>query len=138
LYGHGGDDILAISEAGGILDGGSGNDTLKFNGFKILPDIGHPQQALIGIKVNLSTGIIGNDGFGGTGTVSNIENVIGTELSDIIIGDSSANTLTGLGGNDIFTGGLGDDTLDGGDGADIAVFSGYARITQSLQMQILR
>ncbi|MXP38279.1 Ig-like domain-containing protein, partial [Erythrobacter ramosus] len=64
------------------------------------------------------------------GTV--IENAIGGDRDDQIIGNSVANSLVGNGGNDnlfggggddVLSGGTGDDVLDGGPGNDTAVFN---------------
>lgn len=62
-----------------------------------------------------------------TDTLTNIENVIGSNDADLLIGDGESNTLQGLdgydalqggGGNDTLEGGAGDDTLQGGGGND--------------------
>ena len=84
-----------------------------------------------GIVADLSAGAIGSgtvqDGWGGTDTLVNIENIRGSEFSDIIIGDDGDNelrgqhgndTLEGRGGNDTLRGAEDNDTLDGGDGND--------------------
>ncbi len=47
-----------------------------------------------------------------------IENVIGTEYSDAIFGNASANVLEGRGGDDTINGRQGSDKLDGGAGND--------------------
>jgi len=60
-----------------------------------------------------------------------MENLIGSEFSDLLAGTDAANRLTGLAGadqlyaaagSDTLSGGLGNDTLNGGAGADIFVF----------------
>ena len=68
-----------------------------------------------GVNVNLATGTA-SDGYGGTDTLRNIEDVRGSrDFSDILTGNAGNNRLAGLGGND---------TLDGGAGTDTAVFTG--------------
>lgn len=61
--------------------------------------------------------------FGDTPTIlvkaRGIENVVGTQFDDVIIGDGNANTLDGLTGNDLLKGGKGDDTLAGSGGDDV-------------------
>ena len=42
-----------------------------------------------------------------------------TANGDLVVGDTNANTLDGLGGDDVLSGGTGTDTLRGGDGDDI-------------------
>ncbi|QHU99093.1 beta strand repeat-containing protein [Synechocystis sp. CACIAM 05] len=68
------------------------------------------------VNVNLSTGsvTVGGDSF----TVTNFDDVIGTDFNDTIIGDGQANILIGGLGNDSLNGGAGADTLNGGDGTD--------------------
>lgn len=79
-----------------------------------------------GVVVNLKKGTA-TDGFGGTDTLKNIEDVTGTDYKDKITGDSGKNVLTGLDGNDKLFGlgskdklfgGAGKDKLDGGKGND--------------------
>ncbi len=53
-----------------------------------------------------------------TGHLANIENVLGTNGTDVITGDANSNFLDGYTGNDTLGGGAGDDVLRGGAGAD--------------------
>ncbi len=64
------------------------------------------------------------DSWGGTDTLTNIENVEGTEFADFILGSAGANQLDGYLGDDTLNGGDGDDTLIGNDGSDTFVFAG--------------
>jgi hypothetical protein len=54
--------------------------------------------------------------------VQNFSNVIGSQVADIIKGNSGNNNLRGEGGNDTLTGGAGSDTLNGGTGTDTASY----------------
>ncbi|MDG2355914.1 MAG: hypothetical protein P8L82_07840 [Paracoccaceae bacterium] len=98
------------------LNGGDGNDTVSFRqSWEAVKDTG--------VTFNLDT------------HSSNFENIIGSNYSDNLTGNSSANVITGdnrehnygegddivkgLGGNDTLEGNGGDDQLDGGTGADI-------------------
>ena len=68
--------------------------------------------------VDLSVGIA-QDGFGGTDTLVNIEQVRGSEFGDdTLIGDAGNNRLEGRDGNDTLIGGEGFDDLRGGSGDD--------------------
>ncbi|MBV7543593.1 M10 family metallopeptidase [Acidovorax sp. sic0104] len=60
-----------------------------------------------------------------------IENATGTAYSDLIYGNSVANTLVGGSGNDTIEGGLGNDTIEGGLGTDTIILAG-ARGTYSV------
>ncbi len=84
-----------------------------------------------GIVADLSAGAVGEgtvqDGFGGTDTLVNIEQIRGSEFDDTIIGDDGDNnlrgqhgndTIDGRGGNDQIIGAEDNDTLIGGAGDD--------------------
>jgi len=113
LLGLGGNDSLYGSVGNDRYDGGSGIDTLFYAdefSDKTLPG---------GVTVNLATG---KGGGAATGhTFVGIENVVGTETKDQIVGNAAANKLNGLYGNDTLTGGGGKDlfVFIGGGGRDI-------------------
>jgi Ca2+-binding RTX toxin-like protein len=123
--GNTGNNVLTGNSANNTLNGGDGNDTL--NG-------GAGNDSLIGgngndyayyysstgsVTVNLATGTA-SDGLGGTDTLSQIENVQGSNTAgDNLTGDANNNTFYGYGGNDILNGGDGNDTLIGGTGNDL-------------------
>src|SRR5262249_47436777 len=65
-------------------------------------------------------------------TLISIENVIGTNGPDLIVGNEMDNTLDGRNGNDILDGGLGNDTLIGGPGTDTALFASHDALTGEL------
>lgn len=108
LDGGAGDDVLNGGEGNDTLNGGVGNDTL--NGASGADAVSFV-NAGSGIVVDLSTGTVSNDGDGGNDTLSNIENVNGSEYSDTITGDSGVNVLFGDNGIDTLTGGAGVDTF---------------------------
>ncbi len=54
----------------------------------------------------------------GTDTVTNIENLTGSNLNDTLTGNTAANFLNGGAGNDILAAGAGNDALIGGVGSD--------------------
>ena len=56
----------------------------------------------------------GCGGAAGVDVLSNLENAIGGDGDDVIVGSS----LTGQAGNNLLDGGAGNDSLDGGDGSD--------------------
>jgi len=104
--GEGDDEIVGGDGAGDdIYIGGSGIDTVIYT------------SAISTITVNLANGTasgvdIDND------TLSGIENIVGGQAGDILIGDANANVIDGFTGDDILDGGLGNDTLLGGAGND--------------------
>jgi len=116
LNGNGGDDVLEGGNHTDRLDGGDGNDSASY--------------ATAAARVFVSLGITGaqSTSGGGTDTLANIENLIGSAFDDRLTGAANANSLTGgggfdtlsgLGGNDMLSGGDGDDVLIGGDGDDV-------------------
>jgi Ca2+-binding RTX toxin-like protein len=115
LNGGGGNDTIRGGRGDDTIDGGTGNNTVDY-----LLDMS--DGAIHGIVADLSEGSI-LDGYGDTDTVFNIQNVIGTDFSDLIVGDTNQNILNGAGGDDILDGFGGSDTLTGGSGNDIFVFS---------------
>ncbi|MEN0000644.1 MAG: hypothetical protein AAF940_07155, partial [Pseudomonadota bacterium] len=92
------------------VEGGFGNDTADFSGLKILNNDGE------GIKVDLSDASPSADVNPTVATLSGIENVKGTRYDDEITGDDGNNKLSGGKGDDILNGGGGNDTLKGGKG----------------------
>jgi len=122
------DDTVVVEElnSAAIRDVG-GVDTLdlsEFNG-------GAATVSLLAGTFRLADGA---QRFGGT--VSGIENVVGTDEDDTITGDNADNWITGGEGDDTLKGGLGDDyfvfedeeevgtgTVDGQTGTDTAVFT---------------
>ncbi|WP_158596033.1 beta strand repeat-containing protein [Oleomonas cavernae] len=97
LKGIGGDDTLIGGPGGDILDGGEGIDTASFVG------------ALGGVNVQLLTGGATGPGIGND-TLFSIENVIGSQFDDFIIGSFGNNRLDGGAGADLMDASLGDDT----------------------------
>jgi len=105
LFGEDGDDVFDGFEGTEAMDGGDGIDTVSYE---------HPFNTE-GVHVDLKQG----KGFAGASqgdTYTNIENVVGSEQGDILIGDDGDNLIQGLGGNDILRGEGGNDTLVGGYG----------------------
>ncbi len=62
----------------------------------------------------------------------NIENLVGSNDGDELVGDDGANTLEGFGGNDTLLGGDGDDFIAGGGGVD-SLDGGEGNDTNSFQ-----
>lgn len=118
VYGGAGDDLIVGGDGAGndIYNGGSGNDTVKYT------------SATKAIRVNLTTGRASGSEINNDKLYS-IENVIGGDGNDSIVGSNAVNYLYGgLGndninaskGNDFIFGGEGNDKLNGGIGIDVA------------------
>lgn len=105
LFGLGGNDLLEVAAGNHILDGGADTDTLSFNalGFTLANGVSVSLLLQGGAQ---ATGI-------GSMTISNVENLSGSSLDDVLTGDGNANALYGAGGNDVLIGGGGNDFLYG-------------------------
>ncbi|MCV6610077.1 MAG: DUF642 domain-containing protein [Amphritea sp.] len=111
-------DTLVGNEGANLLAGGNGNDTL--NGGGGLDTASYQYGTFThGVEVRLDGGASyqrradGSRG-GRDDTLVSIENVIGSEQNDKIVGDGVANRLDGAGGRDYLNGGHGADQLYGG------------------------
>ncbi|WP_431080253.1 retention module-containing protein [Pseudomonas thivervalensis] len=115
LQGGAGDDVLYSGAGNDLLDGGTGNDTASY------------AHATSAVTVNLGLLAAQNTLGAGTDTLSGVENLVGSNFNDTLVGDGASNridgglghdVLNGAGGNDLLIGGLGNNTLTGGSGAD--------------------
>jgi serralysin len=117
-----------------ILDGGAGNDTVDYSADTAA-------RGATAVSVYLSSNIA-VDGYGNYDTITNIENVVGSDINntgynDVILGDGVANSIDARGGGDIVVanagddvvyGGLGVDAIYGGDGNDTLIGSNFTAI----------
>jgi Ca2+-binding RTX toxin-like protein len=129
--GAGNDLIQVWNEKNAVVDGGGGIDQLDF-----APFVGILVTPATGVVVDLAAKTASNP-FGGTLTLKNVENVIGTALADEISGDGRRNVIgDGLfdGGADVILARGGDDLVrlgpsstnaraDGGAGRDTLEFT---------------
>ena len=109
LSGAGGADSLVGDEGDDLILGGLGNDTID-GGAGI--DTVDYAAASAAVRVNLTTTI--TSGAHGVDTITNVENIIGSDFNDSLTGNGEANILIG---------GAGEDTLVGGAGIDLADYS---------------
>lgn len=96
----------------------AGNDTIDGSGG--YDRVYYAQDAQFGgsagVEVDLSSGTA-TDGFGDSDTLTDIEEVTGTQSDDRITGNNSNGVFF-----DVLNGLAGDDELDGGDGFDVAAY----------------
>jgi Ca2+-binding RTX toxin-like protein len=120
----GGDDTLIGGAGSDILDGGAGIDTADYSG------------SSAAVSVNLQNGK-GSAGDANGDTLTNIENLTGSNFADTLVGSSGANIILGGGGNDTLNGGGGADVLTGGAGNDTFVFKAVADIGTGASTDII-
>ncbi|MEP2704877.1 MAG: calcium-binding protein [Roseibium sp.] len=113
LLGGDGNDVIDGGDGNDILSGGAGADTLVGGAGN---DWAFYNSSAVGVTVDLSDTLaeVGGDAQGDQ--LSGIENLRGSEVNDVLVGDSNNNTLNGGAGNDILSGGAGNDTLISGTG----------------------
>lgn len=125
--GDGGDMVRSDCVGQKTIRLGAGTDTMSYAGCSV------------GMQVNLTNnsathGILVDELY-------DVENVVGSNASDVIIGNSGNNVLEGgpgddklfgADGDDIMSGGLGNNFLDGGNGIDTVTFFGAKGVKVSL------
>ena len=106
LDGAGGDDLLLGGPGTDSYIGGAGLDTVDYRA-----------ENAAGMTVNLPAGT-GSGGLAQGDLYAQVENVLGGEQGDTLIGNAALNTLAGFMGDDVLLGGSGADSLLGGRDAD--------------------
>ncbi|MDD4855760.1 MAG: calcium-binding protein, partial [Sulfuricurvum sp.] len=105
-YGNELDNTIYAGIGDNIINGQNGHDTLSYI------------NAASAVSVSLASTVQQATGGSGNDTVSNFENLTGSNFADILTGDTNANTINGGLGNDTIDGGAGADTMVGGAGND--------------------
>ncbi len=120
LAGGNGSDQLRPQAGNDTADGGKGEDTLhRLSGEDTLiggPDVDAVSYFGMSVGVIVDLGIAGAQA--GNEKLSEIENVLGSNFDDILVGDGNANRLVGAQGRDRMFGMGGDDALFGNDDDD--------------------
>lgn len=102
IIGNGADNWIYPDGGSDAIDGGPGRDIVDYSWVTYLEH---------GVTVDLPAGIASYPQ--GSDTLTRIEDIRGSENSDVLLGDDADNHLFGTGGGDRFEGRAGDDTLDG-------------------------
>ncbi|MFT3850218.1 MAG: calcium-binding protein [Propionivibrio sp.] len=111
LGGAGNDTVSGWSEAGNVMYGNAGNDSISGNQYNDYIDGGDGHDTLNGSNgADTLVGGAGND------------NLSASSGADRLQGDAGDDTLSGGIGNDTLSGGTGNDSLDGCDGSDTYLF----------------
>ena len=106
LIGGAGNDTLIGGIGSDVIDGGAGTDTVVYT------------ESTTFISVDLAANAHWS-GDASWDSITNVENVIGSDYNDYINGNSANNVFIGGNGADSMVGGAGDDTLQGDAGDDL-------------------
>jgi Ca2+-binding RTX toxin-like protein len=109
LEGGDGDDLFSGRGGADQLWGGNGVDTVTYG------------LSTAAVSVDLTAGT-GTGGYAEGNTFLSIENLIGSNYGDTLVGNASANRIEAGGGSDTLSGRGGADVLIGGSGVDTATF----------------
>jgi Ca2+-binding RTX toxin-like protein len=112
LFGGDGNDLLSGGGGNDSLDGGNGNDTVDYSD---APESDGDEDS--GVEADLTAGFA-HDTETTTDRLRSIENFIGSQFDDEVIGTGGRNILTGNDGDDDFWGRGGNDSINGGEGYD--------------------
>ncbi len=129
-------DTITGGSQNDVMHGGPGNDTLDGAGGT---DTVSYSTASGSVTLSLGSAVQPRttaDGDGGQDNLIAIENVIGSNFGDSLLGDSGPNSIKGGGGDDSIAGRAGNDTLDGGEGMDTATYA-LAAAAVSVDLSLL-
>lgn len=126
LIGNDGKNILSGGDGNDILEGMAGADRLIGGAGSNTASYAHasftePTQT-VGVTASLTTAT-SNTGDAAGDAYEDIQNLLGSDYNDTLVGDIGANTLSGGKGNDILEGLAGADLLAGGAGSDSASYA---------------
>lgn len=113
LVGTTGADVICGGDGDDVIRGGAGDDLLLGGDGR---DVVVPDATDTGLEVDLRVGRI--DSATGHDSSLMVEDIVGTEAADTIIGDFDANRVVGGPGDDLLGGNSGTDEIVGGPGED--------------------
>jgi Ca2+-binding RTX toxin-like protein len=109
------DNVLNGGNGDDVLDGGAGADTLAGgNGIDTVTYFHSGAGVIVNLQDNSGSG-----GFAEGDTFATVENLIGSQLDDILKGSTGDNSIFSGKGDDTIFGGTGNDRLYGEDGDDL-------------------
>ena len=125
LIGNGSDNTLSGGAGNDVLEGRVGADTLQGGDGSDTASYAHAGGAVRASLIDASSNV-GTDAI--FDSYSSIENLIGSDYNDTLIGDGGVNEITGGAGADTLEGLEGADILDGGNGSNTASYASAAVI----------
>ena len=131
--GRGGDDVLLGETGNDVLNGGAGVDLLVGGSGIDLATYATGSGMRVDLFAGTAHAVTSTGGIGALqDRLSGIENVLGSNVTDVLLGSNGANnlrggggadTFNGRGGNDVLVGEAGANSLIGGAGSDLVVFN---------------
>lgn len=130
LFGQGGNDTIHAAMGSNVIDGGFGTDTVDFSNswygtgtttsaYVFLADANFFGSSDKTYFWGGNFDFQARTGLSTFSNITNVENITGSSLNDVLYGNSSANTITANNGDDIIAGNGGADMLYGGNGNDL-------------------
>jgi Ca2+-binding RTX toxin-like protein len=114
ILGGRGDDTISGSDGNNVLDGGDGTNTLDYSFYTNSIDTA-------GLDIDMSESYVNHDAY--VDSISNFQNLIGTDYDDTLTGNEENNTVFAGMGDDTLVASLGNDVLKGQGGDDTADYS---------------
>ena len=120
ISGGAGDDYLSGGADADTMDGGLDRDTAGYRGATRAVRVNLLLQGQRQEDFTTEHGFAANNNDAVGDTLTNIENIRGSDYNDWLTGDGASNSITGDRGDDLMRGGGGDDTyvFASGDGTD--------------------
>lgn len=110
LYGDEGNDSLSGGDGQDYLEGGVGRDS--YDGGDGVDAARFGRDSDTAVRVDLSAGIVYDDGYGNEETITGVETLYTGSGDDILIGNAADNTFQAGTGNNTLSGGGGVDTVE--------------------------
>jgi Ca2+-binding RTX toxin-like protein len=143
LNGNGGNDTLNGGAGNDKLNGGAGNDILDGGAGDDIMDGGADIDtatyidATSGVTVSLALTTQQDTIGAGKDTLTNIENLTGSNFNDTLTGNAGDNVIMGLAGDDILIATAGTDTLDGGTNTAVGDTAHFRNATAGVTVSII-
>lgn len=115
IGGSGDDSLIGHDSVDNIFRPGAGNDSIS--GGSTVDELDYSQRE-VGVSVDMNSGSAALYEGAEVDSFEGIENIMGTDHNDTIVGDSENNYLIGGDGNDTIDGDDGDDYIQGGEGSN--------------------
>jgi Ca2+-binding RTX toxin-like protein len=107
--GNAANNIIVVNNGDSVIDGGAGLDLASY------------ATATGPVSINLGIVVAQATGGSGVDTLIDIENLIGSDFADVLVGNAGANTINGGKGADVMAGAGGNDSYTVDDTGDVVM-----------------